>query len=132
MKESTGKRLRQLMNDRNLKQVDILQLCQPYCEKYGIKLAKNDLSQYINDKVQPGQDKLSILGMALDVSEVWLMGYEVPISTIAPAARTDDLSALEREIICRFRKADEFDQETILRTLRIKRDDFASSQGAAV
>lgn len=66
------------MNERNLKQVDILSACQPYCQQYNVKLAKNDLSQYISGKVQPGQDKLTILGMALNVNEVWLMGYDVP------------------------------------------------------
>ena len=86
MKESTGKRLRKIMNDRDLKQVDIIRMCQPYCEKYSIKLAKNDLSQYINDKVQPGQDKLSVLGMALNVSEVWLMGYDVPMEPAATSS----------------------------------------------
>lgn len=78
MKDTTGKRLRKIMSDRNLKQVDILRMCEPYCEKYGIKLAKNDLSQYISDKVHPRQDKLSVLAMALDVSEAWLMGFDVP------------------------------------------------------
>lgn len=79
MKElTTADRLKQIMNERGLKQVDILESCKPYCEKYGVKLAKNDLSQYISGKVQPGQDKLSILGLALNVNEVWLMGYNVP------------------------------------------------------
>ena len=54
-------------------------MCEPYCKRYDIKMAKNDLSQYVNDKVQPKQDKLSILGMALNVSEAWLMGYDVPM-----------------------------------------------------
>lgn len=83
MKETTGKRLRKIMEIKDLRQVDILQMCQPYCEKYNIKLAKNDLSQYINDKVQPGQDKLSILGMALKVSEAWLMGFDVPMEPVS-------------------------------------------------
>lgn len=75
--KTTSERLKQLMKERNLKQVDILNLCKPFCEKYGVKLAKNDLSQYISGKVQPGSDKLSILGMALGVDETWLMGYDV-------------------------------------------------------
>ena len=75
---TTSDRLKQIMNERGLKQVDILEACKPYCEKYGVKLAKNDLSQYISGKVQPGQDKLTILGHALKVNEVWLMGYNVP------------------------------------------------------
>lgn len=68
------------MNERGLKQVDILELAKPYCEKYGVKLNKNDLSQYVNGKNEPGQLKLSILGLALNVSEAWLMGYDVPIN----------------------------------------------------
>lgn len=77
-KFKTSDRLKQLMKEQKLKQVDILNLCKPYCEKYNVKLAKNDLSQYVSGKVQPGSDKLSILGMALGVSETWLMGYDVP------------------------------------------------------
>ncbi len=79
MKETTGIRLKRIMSERNLKQIDILHMCEPYCKRYDIKMAKNDLSQYVNDKVQPKQDKLSILGMALNVSEAWLMGYDVPM-----------------------------------------------------
>ena len=79
IKSTTAERLKQLMADRNLKQVDILNLAAPYCNKYGIKLMRNDLSQYVNGKVEPGQEKLTILGLALNVSEAWLMGYDVPM-----------------------------------------------------
>lgn len=65
------------MKERNLKQVDILELCKPYCKKYDVKLGKNDLSQYVSNKYSPSQEKLSILSMALKVNEVWLMGYDV-------------------------------------------------------
>lgn len=74
---NTSARLKTIMSERGLRQVDILAASKPFCDKYGIKLAKNDLSQYVNGKVEPGQEKLSILGMALNVSEAWLMGYDV-------------------------------------------------------
>lgn len=77
---NTSLRLRQIMRDRNLRQIDIINASQPFCEKYGVKLGKNDLSQYVNGKTEPGQDKLTILGLALNVSETWLMGYDVPIT----------------------------------------------------
>lgn len=96
MKETTGKRIRTIMNERNLKQVDILRMCEPFCSKFGIKLAKNDLSQYINDKVQPGQDKLSVLGLALNVSEAWLMGYDVPKErSFSPAAPSSNIAPVQ-------------------------------------
>lgn len=79
MKETTtANRLKEIMNEQNLKQVDILKKVKPYCEKYGVRLEKNDLSQYISGKVEPKQDKLSVLGEALKVNEAWLMGYDVP------------------------------------------------------
>ena len=78
---TTADRLKQIMQERNIRQVDILKACEPFCEKYGVKLAKNDLSQYVSGKVTPGEDKLMILGLALNVSEVWLMGYDVPIES---------------------------------------------------
>lgn len=92
MKElTTADRLKQIMSERGLKQVDILEACKPYCERYGVQLKKNDLSQYVSGKVEPKQDKLSILGMALNVNEVWLMGYSVP-------AGRKELEKLEQQL----------------------------------
>ena len=76
---TTSERLKQLLSERKMRQVDILDAAKPYTEKYNVKLNKNDLSQYINGKTEPGQSKLSILGMALKVNEAWLMGYDVPM-----------------------------------------------------
>lgn len=77
--ESTSIRLKRIMEERNLRQVDILTKCKPFCEKHAVKLGRNDLSQYVNGKVEPGQEKLTILGLALNVSEAWLMGFDVPM-----------------------------------------------------
>lgn len=79
MAANTSSRLKEIMAQRNLRQADILRMAQPYCEKYKIKLGKSDLSQFVSGKVEPGQWKLTILGLALDVSEAWLMGLDVPM-----------------------------------------------------
>lgn len=79
-KANTKTRLEEIMQLRNLKQVDILKLAEPYCQKYDVKLNKSDLSQYLAGKTSPNQDKLVILAMALNVSEAWLMGYDVSMS----------------------------------------------------
>lgn len=75
---NTSDRLKQIMKNHGLRQVDILEAAKPFCEKHKVKLGKNDLSQYVSGKVEPGQDKLLILSLALGVSETWLMGYDVP------------------------------------------------------
>jgi len=73
---NTSQRLKQLMSERNLRQIDILALTKPYCEKYNVKMNKSDISQYVSGKNEPSQDKLVVLGMALNVQESWLMGYD--------------------------------------------------------
>lgn len=93
MKSTTAERLKQIMKERGLKQVDILELCRPICIKYGVKLNKNDLSQYINAKFIPKQDKLAVLAEALNVTEPWLMGYDD-----VPKVSTTSLSVNELNI----------------------------------
>ena len=76
---TTSQRLNQIISERHIRQIDIIESAKPFSEKYGVKLNKNDLSQYVNGKNEPGQEKLNILGLALNVSEAWLMGYDVPM-----------------------------------------------------
>ena len=83
-KENTAIRLKKIMSDQNLRQVDILNKTVPYCEKYGVKMNKSDISQYCSGKTEPNQDKLFVLGMALNVNEAWLMGFDVPMERSTP------------------------------------------------
>lgn len=86
MKKTTAERLKQIMKEENLKQVDILERSKKFCKIHGTKLTKTDLSQYVSGKVEPRQDKLCILALSLNVNEAWLMGFEVSKS---PFCETD-------------------------------------------
>lgn len=77
---NTSERLREIMELRGMRQIDIYNKAQPICEKYGFKLSRADISQYISGKVEPSQKKLTALGEALGVDESWLMGLEVPMN----------------------------------------------------
>ena len=106
---TTSERLKQLMEERNLKQVDILNKSLPYCNKYGVKMNKSDISQYVCGKVEPSQDKLVVLGMALDVTESWLMGFDVP------AERKDGSQKAEKDfdVLYRYSMLSERDKKII-------------------
>lgn len=78
-KVCTAERLKYLMKLKNLRQIDILNLSIPFCNKFSVKMNKSDISQYVSGKVEPSQEKLVILGMALNVAESWLMGFDVPM-----------------------------------------------------
>lgn len=82
--ESTSSRLKWLMTHYDLRQIDIVNKCKPIADQYRVKIGRNDISQYVSGKFEPRQTKLYILAKALDVSEAWLMGYDVPME------RTDD------------------------------------------
>ena len=73
---NTQERLKEVMRKQNLRQIDIVEKCQPYCKKYGVKISKSDISQYINYGNEPKQDKLFILSLALGVTPQYLMGFE--------------------------------------------------------
>lgn len=77
-KFETADRLRELMAEKNWKQVDVINKSIPYQEKLNIKLGKSALSQYVNGVQTPDQNKLALLALTFDVSEAWLMGYDVP------------------------------------------------------
>lgn len=92
--ETTADRLLRAMVDKGLRQSDVLKLAEPYCERTNISLQKSALSQYVSGQVEPGQDKLYILALALDVNEAWLMGYNVPMERdLAPELCSDPGSA---------------------------------------
>lgn len=80
MKNTTAARLQQVMSERNLKQVDVISLSKPHQKELGVKLGKSALSQYINGKSTPDQEKLVLLSKTLGVSEAWLMGYDAPMA----------------------------------------------------
>jgi len=90
---TTAERLKQIMRERGLRQVDVLELTKPYSERFLVKINKSDLSQYVSGKTTPGQWKLTILGLALNVNEGWLMGLDVPkerTATITPTREEAD------------------------------------------
>ena len=101
---TTADRLKEIMDKRNLKQVDVLELARPFCDKYKIKLGRNDLSQYLSGKVNPSQKKLTILGLALNVSETWLMGFDVSPDGKSVPVSEDALSNDEKLLIELFRQ----------------------------
>lgn len=124
MKKNSAERLHQIMSEKNLSQKDILSLCKPYCEKYGVTISKSALSQYCSGKYEPDQRRLTILGMALNVNEAWLMGYDVPMK------RGTEKEAPTSESVLT-----EFDKEIVKLTKTIpedKRKDFIEYLKTAV
>lgn len=74
-RKTVGQRLKEIMDKRGLKQVDIIEATKPFFTDK-VKISKTDLSQYVNDKAEPRSDKLYILSKGLNVPEQWLLGFD--------------------------------------------------------
>lgn len=72
MKKTTcAARLQQILSIRDIKQIELSRIT---------NIPKSAISQYISGAFEPKQDRLEILANALNVSEAWLMGYDVPMN----------------------------------------------------
>lgn len=76
-------RLKQAMNLRNMKAVDL-------CEKTGIP--KGAISYYCSGKSTPKNDRLYLLCKALDVSEAWMLGYDVSMEKTTAQKNNDTIA----------------------------------------
>ena len=58
-------------------------------------LSKAQISQYVNGVYEAKQIALYKLAVALDVSEAWLMGHDVPMERGAASVASNDLTLLD-------------------------------------
>ena len=84
-KELLRDRLKEAMRNRGLKAVEL-------CERTGIP--KSAISYYLAGKSQPKADRLYKISAALQVSEAWLLGFDVPMERTIEQKKSDDLVAI--------------------------------------
>ena len=68
--ETCANRIRVALKSRRMKQVELCQLA---------KVPESSLSLYLKGEYEPKQDRIYNMARALNVSETWLMGYNVPM-----------------------------------------------------
>ena len=78
-------RLKEAMDIRGLRAVDII-------NRTGIP--KVTLSYYMSGKTEPKADRIYTLAKELNVSEAWLMGFDVPMHRTDEQKKNDQLAEL--------------------------------------
>lgn len=78
-------RIREALSIKNMRQVDLV-------EKTG--LDKGAINHYVNNKYQPKQQALLSIAKALDVNEMWLAGYNVPMDRNVVDKNSSEVAAL--------------------------------------
>ena len=106
--------------DRISKALKLRNMKQSYlCKLTGIP--KSALSQYISGAFEPKQDRIYLISKTLNVSEAWLMGYDVPMERDPPPTPSDEieLSEGERMLLELFRQVPEHQQDLVLQMIRV-------------
>jgi transcriptional regulator with XRE-family HTH domain len=78
----TKDRLKEAMRDSGKKQADLVR---------ETGLNRGTISRYLSGEVEPRQDAAYKLALALNVSETWLWGYDVPQERTPVQKKNDDL-----------------------------------------
>ena len=107
---STAERLKEAMRIANLKQADLARLT---------GLSKGGISNYITGRYEPKSDIITKLAIALNVDEMWLWGYDVPMERqkeISPAKL--ELTEGEKVLLDLFNRVPEDKQQMVLQMIR--------------
>ena len=92
---TTAERLAEAMKEAGKKQIDL-------ARETG--LSHSTVSRYLSGAVEPRQEATHKLAILLNVSELWLWGYDVPKSRTAEQKKNDDLV----QVIAKLRKDPDF------------------------
>ena len=92
---TTSQRLQLAMEMSHKRQTDLVPLT---------GLNKSSISRYCSGEVEPKADAINKLATALDVSEMWLWGYDVPMERTEGQKKNDQLVKL----VTRLRSDSEF------------------------
>lgn len=82
---TTADRLREAMIEAGKKQVDLV-------KETGIE--RGAISRYLSGAYEPKQTAINKLAVALNVSEMWLWGYDVPKTRTLEQKKNDQLAKL--------------------------------------
>ena len=72
-------RLKELLEMRNMKQIDLVKLTQENAKTYGKALTRSMVSRYLSGEYEPNSSNIVMIAELLDVSEAWLLGFDVPM-----------------------------------------------------
>ena len=109
--ETCGRRIKKALSVRGMKQAELCRIT---------NIPKSSLSLYLSDACEPKQDRIYIISAALNVSEAWLMGFDVPMEREHAILYSEEtITAIEKVLLNLFRQIPENKQEMVLQMIQI-------------
>lgn len=88
-------RLQEALRIRGMKQIELSRRTD---------IPKGAISYYLLGKSSPKADRLNLICTALNVSEAWMLGYDVPMNRTAEQKKNDNIV----KIVAQMRKENDF------------------------
>jgi transcriptional regulator with XRE-family HTH domain len=108
--ESCGKRIDEALTIRNMKQSELCKLA---------NVPKSSLSLYLKGVYEPKQDRIYSVARVLNVSDMWLMGYDVPMER-KYNHQAMELTENENVMLDLFRSIPESQQKVLIQMIRLQ------------
>ena len=110
--DSCGNRIAEALRIKGIRQADLCKLA---------KVPKSSLSLYLSGAYEPKQDRIYDMAKALNVSEAWLMGYDVPMERQEQKKSPEEpqLTEGEKTMLELFRLVPEDKQQLVLQMIRV-------------
>lgn len=109
---ATPARIREAMHAAGMSQADLAKAS---------GLPKSSISRYLTGRIEPKQKAIAQLAKALDVTEMWLWGYDAPQERPLEQKKNDDLV----KVIARLRSDPEFNK-LVTQLDKLAEADYAS------
>lgn len=109
---TTSERLQDILKEKKIKQADLARLT---------GISRGAISNYVLGRYEPKSDIINKFAKALNCSEMWLWGYDVPMKRRehTPPEKME-LSEGEAEVLASFRQLSEGEQKMYLEVLRAR------------
>lgn len=109
---TTSVRLQLIMKQKQIKQADLARLT---------GISRGAISNYVLGRYEPKSDIISKLAKALNCSEMWLWGYDVPMdrtNTVKQDTPITTITEGEQMLLDLFRLVPEDKQQMVLQMIR--------------
>ena len=110
-RESCAIRIRKALTIRGMKQSELCRIT---------NIPKSAISQYISGEFEPKQNRIYRIAKTLDVSEAWLMGYDVPMERQKNLPKVkEELNEGEKMLLELFNQVPKEQQSTVIEMIRV-------------
>ena len=110
--ETISVRIKKALKIKGMRQSELCKLA---------NIPKSSLSQYLSGDFEPKQDRIYLIAKALNVSEAWLMGFDVPMERQVKKNSPSESNLTEEEkiILDLFRRVPVDKQQLVLQMIRV-------------